>query len=133
MRYYGFQASELTTAEEPNLDLTCDPKLTWALRHRAAFPVDVNRAPREALLRLPGVGYKNVTRILSIRRFHRITLADLGRMHVAVNRAKPFIITADFHADALRLDRAGLASELIRSSKQLLLFEAPVAAQTGQL
>lgn len=133
MRHYGFDAGELTTSTEPNLDLARDPKLAWALRHRGAFPVDVNRAPREALLRIPGIGYKNVARILSIRRFHRITLADLGRMHVALNRTKPFVITADFHADALRLDRRDLPDHIMRSSKQLSLFEAPVVAFSGQL
>ncbi len=133
MRYYGFDASELTTAEEPNLDLTRDPKLSWALAHRDAYPVDINRAPREALLRVPGIGYKTVARILSIRRVHRITLADLTRMHVALSRAKPFVITADFHADALRLDRLQLADELSRPAAQLPLYDAPVRLLAGQL
>lgn len=133
MRHYGFEAGELTTSDEPNLDLTRDPKLSWALRHRGAFPIDVNRGPREALLRIPGIGYKNVERILSIRRYHRLTLADLARMHVVLSRAKPFVITADFHADALRLDRRDFSDRVTRSSTQLLLFEAPVAALSGQL
>jgi putative DNA modification/repair radical SAM protein len=57
-RFYGFSADELTTPSDPNLALNLDPKLAWALRHRAFFPLDVNRAPREALLRVPGLGYK---------------------------------------------------------------------------
>jgi predicted DNA-binding helix-hairpin-helix protein len=58
MRYYGFGAGEIVTREEPNLDLDIDPKLAWALRNRHTFPVDVNTAPREMLLRVPGMGRK---------------------------------------------------------------------------
>jgi hypothetical protein len=65
----------------PNLDLQLDPKLAWALRNRARFPVDVNRAPREALLRVPGLGVRNVERILSARRYARLRLADHPLLH----------------------------------------------------
>lgn len=95
MRYYGFQAEELTTPDNPNLDATRDPKLSWALRHQEYFPVDVNDAPREALLRVPGIGYRNVNRILSIRRYHRIGLDDLRKLNVRVAMARDFITTVD--------------------------------------
>ncbi len=72
MRFYGFQAAELTSDEQPDLSLTEDPKTTWARTHPEFFPVDVNAAPREALLRVPGIGYRNVDRILSIRKYHAL-------------------------------------------------------------
>ena len=109
MRFYGFKAEELTTEREPELSLVDDPKLTWAKGHPEFFPVDVNAAPREALLRVPGVGYRNVERILGIRRYHRLGMADLGKLHVRLKLAAGFVVTAD-HLPPVRLGAAGPAS-----------------------
>jgi predicted DNA-binding helix-hairpin-helix protein len=84
MRFYGFHANELTTSDQPNLSLDKDPKLAWALRNRGFFPVDINTAPKEALLRVPGLGVRNVKKILKMRRFHRFRLEDLARLKAAV-------------------------------------------------
>ncbi len=133
VRFYGFEARELTTDEAPDLSLTVDPKLAWALRNRHRFPVDVHRAPRELLLRVPGLGVRNVERILQARRHGKITLADLARLRVPVRRCGPFLLTADnFHRPARELDRLALI-ERVRPPQQLTLFEAGVAAVTGQL
>ena len=132
MRHYGFQAQELTTDTQPNLDLTRDPKLQWALRHREFFPVDINTASREALLRLPGLGYKNVERILVIRRYHRLALSDLAKLHVSMNRLKPFVITIDFNADAMRIDNHDLVDSMTMP-EQLTLFGTAAEAQSGQI
>lgn len=94
-RFYGFEVEELTTSATPDLDLQADPKLSWALRHPEAFPIDVNRAAREWLLRVPGFGRRTVTRLLKIRRHHRVNDADLKRMGVHLPKARPFIVTAD--------------------------------------
>ncbi len=107
MRFYGFEAAELTSAEEPNLDLAIDPKLAWALRHREKFPVDVNKAPRELLLRVPGLGVRNVDRIVRIRRWHGLRLADLTRLRVPMKKTLPFIVAADHTPHLLGLDREG--------------------------
>lgn len=96
LRYYGFQAGEITTPDAPDLDLSVDPKTLWARRHPEAFPIDVNAAPRETLLRVPGLGYRNVDRILAIRRYHRLTLEDLRRLRVSVKSISPWIVTADY-------------------------------------
>src|SRR5690606_2779629 len=77
MRFYRFSADEIVTGEDGLLDLAIDPKLAWALAHRGAFPVDVNRADREMLLRVPGLGVKAVDRILMARRQRELGLADL--------------------------------------------------------
>ena len=95
LRFYGFEVRELTTEEEPDLPLGMDPKLAWALRHPEKFPVDLHTAPRETLLRVPGLGVKNVDRLLKMRRWHRATLADLGRLRVPLKKVMPFIIAAD--------------------------------------
>lgn len=95
LRFYGYSVEEITAADAPQLPLDVDPKLAWARRHPASFPVDVNRAPRELLLRVPGLGVRNVDRILGIRRWHRLTLTDLTRLRVPLKKALPFVITAD--------------------------------------
>ena len=95
MRFYEFGVGELTTADAPHLPLDIDPKLAWALRNPAAFPVDVNRAAREQLLRVPGLGVRNVDRILAIRRWHALRLDDLARLRVPLKKAMPFIVTMD--------------------------------------
>ncbi len=137
LRHYGFQAGELTSAEQPNLDLAIDPKLAWALRHRAMFPVDVNRAPRSRLLRVPGLGARNVERILKARRFGRLTLADLARLKVVLRKAQPFLITADHNPDALLIDRADLGARIAARAEQLPLFGViggtAETARTGEI
>ncbi len=90
VRFYGFDAGELTTPTAPNLDLAIDPKLAWALRNRHLFPIDLNKAPRELLLRIPGVGTKSVERIVQARRWHKLRLDDLPRLHVSVKNVLPF-------------------------------------------
>jgi putative DNA modification/repair radical SAM protein len=128
MRFYGFDAAELTTPAEPDLPLGIDPKLAWAMRHPERFPVDLNKAARELLLRVPGLGVRNVGRILQVRRWHRLTLADLTRLHVPLKKALPFVIVADHTPHALSRREPAVPA------KQLDLFAAaPVSAITGQL
>ena len=130
VRFYGFAASELTTAAAPDLDLHVDPKLAWALRNRALFPVDVNTAPKALLLRIPGVGARSVERIVSARRWHRLRVADLARLRVALARATPFIVTADHNPDARLLDSPDLRNRLLRRRAQLEMFALSAAPQS---
>ena len=130
MRFYGFEASELTSDDSPDLSLTEDPKTSWARRHPEFFPVDINTAPREALLRIPGIGYKNVDRIVSIRKYHRLAVDDLRKLHVRVKSSLPYLI-ADDHIPRPR-DPKPVATDPSQFSAQLDLF-APVSALTGAL
>lgn len=137
IRNYGFSASDITEGlDGGNLDLEKDPKLAWALRHRGLFPIDVNRASRSVLLRIPGIGIRNVARILKIRRFHRITLEDLVRLRVSLNRARWFITTADHNPDVFRLDRTDLLDRFKPKLIQPGLFD-PIVSKlsviTGEL
>ena len=116
MRFYGFDVEEITSEAQPDLPLDIDPKLAWALRHPATFPVDLNHAPRELLLRVPGLGVRNVDRILRIRRLHSLVLADLTRLRVPLAKAQPFIVTADHVPKAV--------ARLPAMQQQLELFAA---------
>ena len=118
MRFYGFDVSELTTPSRPDLSLDIDPKLAWALRHRENFPVDLNRAPREVLLRIPGLGVRNVERILRVRRWHQLRLADLVRLRVPLSKLMPFVVVADYKP------RSAAQLEIAPARKQLNLFGA---------
>lgn len=91
LRYYDFSACELLTEEEPNFDPYLDPKCTWAVRHPEFFPVEINTAPKAALLRIPGIGTKSALRILSARRQQHLGMAELKRMGVVLKRAQYFI------------------------------------------
>lgn len=132
MRYYQFDVTELTTPADPNLDLQVDPKMAWALRNRAYFPVDVNKAPREKLLRIPGVGVRSVDRLIRIRRFHSVTLADLAKLRISLKKVRPFVLTADHNPDALLIDRDDLRQR-VRPYQQLELFSAHTSAITGEV
>ncbi|BCM16685.1 putative DNA modification/repair radical SAM protein [Mesorhizobium sp. J8] len=122
MRFYGFSQPEiLAGSSDGMLDLAIDPKLAWALRNRGRFPVDVNRAEREALLRVPGLGAKVVDRIIETRRYRRLRLEDLGRLCNSVAKVRPFIVAEGWSPGALT-DKAGLRQAITRSCEQLSLF-----------
>jgi putative DNA modification/repair radical SAM protein len=120
MRFYGFDSTEIVVAEDGMLDLNIDPKLAWALAHRDKFPVDVNRADREMLLRVPGFGLKTVKRILAARRVRAVRSDDLARLKVPLAKALPFVVLADHHACSA-LDSERLAAKPARA-EQMALF-----------
>ena len=120
MRFYGFDASEIVEGDESNLALDMDPKLAWALRHRELFPLDVNRAGREMLLRTPGLGQKAVDRILSARKVREIRVDDLKRLNVPVRKALPFLVFPD-HSPGGLIDRLDLKARLVPQPAQLSL------------
>ena len=130
IRHYGFEVGELTTPEAPNLDAEVDPKLAWALRNRARFPIDVNTADREQLLRIPGLGVRNVDRILAARRHRAIRLADLAQLRAPMKRVTPFVVTADHNPDALLIDRLDLRG---RVAPPQLAFDFAPSVRGGQL
>lgn len=124
LRFYGFTVDELTTPESPNLPLDKDPKLAWALRHREFFPVDVNAASREALLRVPGLGVRNVNRMVVIRKQRRLRSEDLKKLRISWEKTKFFLVTADHDPAAHLIDSPSLPDKFVPQAQQLLLFEA---------
>lgn len=120
-RFYGFEVEEiLAGGRDGMLDLAMDPKLAWAIRHRERFPVDVNRADRESLLRVPGLGTRAVARILKARRHRRLGLDDLARMTVSVPKLRPFIVARGWQPSSL-LDKPGLPAMLTPPPRQQAL------------
>ena len=105
------------------LPLDIDPKLAWALKHRNLFPLDVNRASREQLWRVPGLGTKAVKRIIETRRWRKLTLEDVARLTVSIAKVRPFIVASDWRPTLL-IDRADLKPLIARPSRQLELFAA---------
>ncbi|MFP5394835.1 MAG: putative DNA modification/repair radical SAM protein [Alphaproteobacteria bacterium] len=126
MRFYGYRPEEVQQAAGTDgmLPLDIDPKLAWALKFRESFPVDVNRAPRELLLRVPGLGTRAVGAILASRRHRTLLLDDVGKLTVSLAKVRPFIITADWRP-VLLTDRDDLKTLVApRRSEQLELFAA---------
>lgn len=92
MRFYQFKASEIVDESHPDLDLDLDPKMGWALRHPEFFPVDVNTAPYEMILRVPGIGVKSAKLIVASRRYGRLSSTQLKKIGVVMKRAQYFIL-----------------------------------------
>lgn len=129
LRFYGFDVEELVDEGE-DLPLDIDPKCAWALKNMHLFPVEVNRAPLEMLLRVPGIGARSAQKILSARRYTALTFDHLKKMRVVLKRARHFITAngtfcGEEHAPALRrLLAAGDAAEAADAPEQLSLFAA---------
>ena len=141
LRFYGFTVEELL-AEGENLSTEYDPKCAWALKNLHLFPVEINRAPLDTLLRVPGIGAKNAYKIVEARRYTKLTFEDLTKMRIALKRAKHFITCNGkfFGAENETVVRGLLAAaETTESAEQLSLFslqsnpQNALIALTGQL
>lgn len=106
LRYYGFYANEIVSADQPNLDYAIDPKCNWALRHMELFPVEINTATPDVLLRIPGIGPTGVKKILSARRYGPLNFDMLKKMRIVLKRARYFITCGGKTLGLLNLDDA---------------------------
>ena len=123
LRFYGFSTQELASAmPEGNLDLQLDPKTAWALTNRDSFPVDVNRADRDQLLRIPGLGVRVVNRIVSTRRHRRLRFDDLRALGASLKRARHFLIAADYSPAHGQCRSGLLRPQLLQNDTQQALF-----------
>jgi putative DNA modification/repair radical SAM protein len=121
LRHYEFSIDEIvSTADDGMLSLEVDPKLDWALKNRARFPVCVNTGAREMLLRVPGLGKRAVDKIVSARRHTRLRVADVQRLTRAFSRAGPFLVTADHHP-LKTLDTVDLRARMTKPQQLALL------------
>jgi putative DNA modification/repair radical SAM protein len=129
MRFYGFDEQELVTTEQGMLSLDMDPKLAWALAHPERFPVDLNRAPREMLLRVPGLGVASVDKLLAARRVRQLRRADVERLRAASRRVLAFVCLPDHRpgpeAQALAAKVQG------HGARQAVRTAAPAASQAS--
>ena len=128
LRFYDFKVEEIApdTAQGGSgmLDLDIDPKLAWALRHPQQFPVDLNTAPRETLLRVPGLGTRNVDRIVLARRHGKLRIADLARLRAPLQKMLPFVQLLDHHPRKRLDDPDVLRAQLAPKPRQQDLFAA---------
>jgi predicted DNA-binding helix-hairpin-helix protein len=108
-RFYEFTLDDiLAGTQDDMLELDKDPKLAWALRHRHVFPLDLNRAERHLMLRVPGLGVTTVDKIIAIRRYHAVTWHDLVKLRVPLQKVKPFSCVQDYKPALHLLDSAAL-------------------------
>jgi len=122
LRYYGFTADEIASGgEDGMLDLQADPKLAWVLKNRHLFPLDINTADREMLLRIPGLGVRAVNKIVTARRHTKLRINDVARLSSGVKRMLPFLITPDHHPGRFG-DRVDLRQHLVSPQRQQSLF-----------
>ena len=112
LRFYGFRAGELLDENHPNFDIHLDPKCDWALRHLDQFPVEINKAPLEMLLRVPGIGYRMAAKIIRARRIGPLGFEDLKRMRVVLKRARYFITCSGRYYGGIDPD-SGLLYQLL--------------------
>lgn len=136
LRYYHFEVDELLSEERPDFNIYLDPKCDWALRHLEFFPVEINKASYQTLLRVPGIGYKSAERIVKARRDNRLNFADLKRIGVVLKRALYFITCSghmmyhtkmdeNYICSNLMADRTQIPREIRESGyKQLSLFDS---------
>ncbi|KAF0219638.1 MAG: radical SAM [Geobacteraceae bacterium] len=133
LRFYGFDSCELLDAQHPHLDADVDPKCSWALRHLHLFPVEVNRADYEELVRVPGIGVRSAQRIVRARRQGHLTCDDLKKLGVVLKRAQYFLTARGKYFGECPLEAAGLRARLAEkpvnkgATQQLSLFD-PVDA-----
>ena len=120
LRFYGFRAEELLDESEPNFNTLVDPKCGWALRHPEFFPVEVNTASREELLRVPGMGVKSVGRVLYARRARQLDHSDLKKLGVVMKRAQYFLTCKGKLLDGLKLRQDSILRNLIAAERPSL-------------
>jgi predicted DNA-binding helix-hairpin-helix protein len=123
MRFYGFSASEIVSPEHPNMNLAIDPKCNWALRNLDRFPVEVNRASYETLLRVPGIGVRGAQKIMQARRSTRLNFDGLRKLGVVLKRAR-FFITCQGKTDEGVIIHPDVILRGLLSKKELSLLPA---------
>ena len=128
LRFYHFQAEEILTPEEPDFVEELDPKCSWALRHRELFPVEINRASYEMILRVPGIGVKSALRIVKLRRYGNLSFEDVRRVGIVMKRARYFMTVNGRYYGGISLDSQQLRSRLIsrtavREVREMSLFD----------
>ncbi len=119
LRFYGFEAQELLSEGKPNFNVLLDPKADWALRHLEQFPVEINRASYQTILRVPGIGVKSARRIVRARRNGSLNFDDLKKIGVTLKRALYFITCSGKMMYPTKLDEDYIARNLVGEKERL--------------
>ena len=117
LRFYGFDVREILNNQHPNLDVDIDPKLSWALRNMHLFPVDVNKADKRMLARIPGLGMHSVSKILNARKYRKLNWENLKAIGIAMNRAKYFMVCDSNQWERKDLEPSQIKSMILQSSQ----------------
>ena len=125
LRFYGFTAGEILDESRPNFDEALDPKSDWALRHPEFFPVEVNRADYEAILRVPGIGMRGAQRIVAARRYGPLSFEGLKRLGIVMKRAQYFLTCSGRMMQGLHVSEDGLLRHLVSLEAPALAEPAP--------
>lgn len=113
LRYYGFSADELLDDEHPNLSNIVDPKCDWAMRHMELFPVEINTAPYEMLLRTPGIGVRSALKIVKARKYALLDFSDLKKMRISMKRARFFVTCKGKYFEGVYITSAGVSASML--------------------
>lgn len=116
LRFYGFKAEEILDEQHQEFNPLLDPKCNWALHHPECFPVEINKAPYEMLLRVPGIGVKSAQKIVTARRQAKLDYADLRKLGVVLKRANYFILCLGKRAEGLIVTETGIMRQLMSAS-----------------
>lgn len=122
MRFYGFQAEEILDEKNPYFNPYLDPKCNWALLHMEQFPIEINRASYEMLLRVPGIGVGGARRIVVARRAAKLDFSDLKKMRIVLKRAKYFITCKGKMMAGIGCDTAQALNGLLQGEGRKLAF-----------
>lgn len=133
LRFYRFSADEILSEDKPNFNLYLDPKANWAVQNYEQFPIDVQSASYERLLRIPGIGPKSAQNILKARKYYQLHLSDLKKLGVVIKRAQYFISCNGVRQPGLNDDPEWIISSLISSRQYETLKKSNSQSQQEQL
>ncbi|WP_244834716.1 putative DNA modification/repair radical SAM protein [Clostridium sp. BJN0001] len=118
LRFYGFKADELLKNDTDNFDINFDPKTSWAINNLNEFPVEINKAPYEKLLRVPGIGVSSAMKIVKIRKFHSLTFEDLKKLRIVLKRAKYFITCSGKYKSHTSFDDTSIKESILNGNNK---------------
>ena len=135
LRFYHFRAEEILTETHPNLDEDLDPKMVWALNNLQNFPIEINTASLEELIRIPGIGIRSAYKIIQARRFAKLSLEHLSKLRISTKKAKYFILCNGKYHNAIPFYRENIKQALIAPPKRIQpsLFDLDYSAINGEL
>ncbi|MGI4805865.1 MAG: putative DNA modification/repair radical SAM protein [Janthinobacterium lividum] len=125
MRFYGFNVQEIVDQQNPHLDLDIDPKLSWAIRNLQHFPIDINKADLQLILRVPGIGVQSAQKIVSGRKFGKLNWEHLKLMGIAINRARYFITCNSREFERRELSGTKIKQFILTESQSKYLKQKP--------
>lgn len=135
LRFYDFRADEILNEQNPNLDEELDPKMVWALNNMQYFPMEINKASLEELIRIPGIGVKSAYKIINARRFKKLRFDDLKFLKISIKKAKYFIVCNGKYQKEIPLYRENIKLDFLTPKKKQepSLFDLDYSALTGEL